>query len=120
MDLNRLRLPNKIVARAETRPHPPRHKPGQKFLKGPIPWDWLCVAACLSGKALHVGMAIWLKVGIIRRREVKLSRMDLEPLGVRKDAASRALRSLEEAGLVSVERHPGQSPAVTLLDGPTA
>ena len=30
-----------------------------KFLKGPIPWQWLEVAANLPGKSLHVAIVIW-------------------------------------------------------------
>ena len=40
----------------------PRHRPGGHFLKGPIAWDWLCVAANQSGKALHVAIALWFLV----------------------------------------------------------
>ena len=35
----------------------PRHKPGEKFLKGPIPWPWIESAGALPGKALAIGLA---------------------------------------------------------------
>ena len=37
----------------------PRHRQGEKFLKGPIPWDWLTKAAQLPGHALHVALVLW-------------------------------------------------------------
>ena len=42
---------------------PPRHKPGEKFLKGPIPWPWIESAGALPGKALAIGLAVWRKAG---------------------------------------------------------
>jgi hypothetical protein len=37
---------------------PPRHRSGEKFLKGPIPLLWLIQAGRLPGKALHVGLLL--------------------------------------------------------------
>ena len=42
---------------------PPRHKPGEKFLKGPVPWQWVEAASRLPGKALAVGLAAWREAG---------------------------------------------------------
>ena len=87
------------------------------FLKGPIPCHWLERAAKLSGKALHVAVALWFLAGLTRRREVKLTRSTLKRFGVLPDAARRALGALEKDGLVSVQRSPGRSPLVSLQDG---
>jgi len=42
----------------------PRHKLGEKFLKGPIPWDWISRAAKQPGKAVHVALVLWFLAGI--------------------------------------------------------
>lgn len=94
----------------------PRHKQGEKFLKGPIPYIWLTKAGILPGKALHVAIALWFQAGIIGKPTVKLSPKIMQELGVERRTGYRALKSLENAGLVSVERHVGRTPIVTLLD----
>ena len=107
-----------IVDIADLRSRSPRIKRGGRFLSGQIPWNWLSACACLPGKALHVGIALWLWRGIKKSYRVKLSVKGLEELGVSRHAAYRALKVIEERGLASVERHRGRSPRVTLLDVP--
>jgi hypothetical protein len=97
---------------------PPRHQQGAKFLKGPIPLSWLTVAAAQPGKALHVSLALWFLAGLRRNRTVELSAKVLSSFGVNRYAAYRGLKALEQAGLLSVVRHPGRLPTVTILDGP--
>lgn len=98
----------------------PRHRPGDKFLKGPIPMDWLMAAANLPGRALHVGISTWFLAGIKKSNRVILTRSLLESLGVSRHAAYRALAHLERAQLIQVNRGRGRNPAVTLLEVPTA
>jgi hypothetical protein len=86
----------------------------EPFLKGPIPMSWLQAAAVLPGRALHVGLAIWHLVGLRSSETVLLSGFVLKGLHVDRYATRRALRSLEGAGLVSVERHRGRRPRVTV------
>lgn len=97
---------------------PPRAKPGERFLKGPIPWNWLCVALSQPGRAGAVGVALWLRAGLTCKRTVKLSYADLASMCVNRYAARRGLRRLETVGLVSVERRPGCAPEVTILETP--
>jgi hypothetical protein len=94
---------------------PPRHKPGERFLKGPIPWRWLVIADRLSGRGLALGLCLWRIVGWRRSRtvEVNLGHLDLE---MARGTARKALRALEDAGLVRVERRLGQCCRVTVLD----
>lgn len=113
-DLDRYRLPEGQLA-AATRCGPPRHRRGERFLKGPIPEAWLCRAARLPGKALAVSLALWSQAGVERDRCVKLTTRLRSRFGVGRQASYRALRALEAAGLVSVERHAGRSPTVCLL-----
>jgi hypothetical protein len=118
LDPKRLSLPPGTGRAAVANQKPPRHKQGERFLKGPIPWTWLSRAAQAQerGKALHVGNALWFLAGVKRKRTVTLSSRPLRELGVKRHAVYRALRALEKAGLVSVERHPGRQPVVTILE----
>lgn len=94
---------------------PPR--PKGKFLRGPVPLDWLRRAAGLPGKALAVGLALWFLCGCRKRKTVRLTRRTLDRLGVARKPGYRGLRALERAGLVAVARQPGRSPVVTIREG---
>ncbi len=115
LDPKRLSL-STLTERRATGTRPPRHKPGEKFLKGPIPWNWLSSAAHQPGKALHVAIVLWLLAGIKRTRTVALSGSVLRGFGVNRHSGYRGLASLEAAGLVGVDRHPGRNPIVTIWE----
>ncbi len=95
---------------------PPHHRKGEEFLKGPIPLNWLCLAASLPGKTLAIGSAIWFKAGVTKRNTIRLTGKLLTKFGVGRKAGYRGLERLELAGLVSVERHAGRCPVVTLSE----
>lgn len=90
--------------------------PGQLFLRGPIPLDWLSTAGSLSGHAIHVGLTLWFEAGLKRDRTVRLRPSVLRRFGVSRWSAYRALKALEQANLVRVNRRRGRSAIVTLLD----
>lgn len=113
-----LRLEGSQIPRVTSGRRPPHHKPGGRFLKGPIPWPWLTRAASLPGKAIHVGLALWHLAGMKKSRTIKLTRGPLKELGVLKDSKRRALLALEREGLISVDCPPGSNLVVTLLDPP--
>jgi hypothetical protein len=92
----------------------PKHKPGELFLKGPIPINWLQKAGQQSGKALHVAIALWFWAGIKKSSEIKFSVARQLNYGVKRNAVYRGLNALEKAGLISIERHIGRSPIVTI------
>jgi hypothetical protein len=94
----------------------PRHRPGEPFLKGPVPWRWLTTAAGLPGKALQVGLLLWKEAGCRKNRCVALSLARGAEVGVTRKAGRHALRRLEAAGLVRVTHLPGRALQVTLLD----
>ncbi len=98
-------------------PIPQKRRQG-KFLKGPIPLDWLQVAGCLSGKALHVGVVLRYLSGVEGSSEVKFSYSLAEKFGVKRHAAYRALKALEQRGLIKIRRGNGKSPRVQLLEMP--
>ena len=109
---------NKTTQLPKPKNRPPANKPGEKFLKGPIPWKWIVPAARQPGKALHVAIALWFLAGILKSRQIRLNNILLRTLGVTRYAKHRGLLSLEKTGLVSVEQLRGKSPIVTLLDPP--
>ena len=54
-------------------------KPRSWFLKGPIPGNWLHIASGLPGRSLHVGLVIWFKYGLTKKKEFTGSRLWLDP-----------------------------------------
>jgi hypothetical protein len=116
MDPRTLTLPPRSLP--AKRAKAPRHKSGDHFLRGPIPMDWLYAAAVASGhgSGFKVAVALWYLSGLNRQaRTVQLSGSVLRDMGVDRYAGYRGLASLEQAGLVRVERHPGRHPVVTIL-----
>jgi hypothetical protein len=93
----------------------PRHKPGERFLKGPIPWSWLVRAMGLRGSTLRVALVLWYLAGMAKGSAVVRLSLSKVP-GISRWAAAKGLGALEEARLVEVERHPGRKPVVTILD----
>jgi hypothetical protein len=117
-DPDTLRAPSVDLVSLCNRPskRPPRHRNGEAFLKGPIPWLWLERACRLPGKALHVAMLLWKEAGCTNNRTVALCLARPAALGMHPDTASRALRALAAAALVSIRHRPGKALEVTLLD----
>ena len=115
-DPERLKLPPGAVGNAKPSKRPPRHRKGEQFLWGPIPWLWVSAAAKLPGRALHVSLVLWRLAGIKKDCNVRWEPSAGKYLGVNRWAAHRGLAALERAGLVAVERRRGRSPIVTILE----
>src|SRR5262245_56577516 len=100
-DVEALRAPEVDVGALAKRPprRPPRHRQGEKFLKGPIPWTWLERALPLPGKALHVALLLWREAGCRRCRTVRFCLRGALPAGLSRQSARRGLRRLADAGL---------------------
>jgi hypothetical protein len=97
----------------------PRHKSGERFLRGPIPMPWLRAAARAAGRGsgFRVAVALWYLSGLNHQaRTVTLSGAVLQEFGVDRHAGYRGLQKLEHAGLVRVDRHAGRLPRVTILE----
>lgn len=96
-------------------------KPTGRFLKGPIPLEPLAEASRLPGKALAVYIALRHRCDLEGKSTVSLPAALLRSFGVDKDAKTRALRVLEQAGLIQVERTTGRAARITLISpGQTA
>lgn len=92
-----------------------RPKIGKVFLAR-VDMEWLSRAAALKGKALHVGIALWYLSGLKKSRTVRLTTKVRNMLSIDRHAGYRALNALEDAGLVTVERHNGRLPVVQIID----
>jgi len=98
---------------AELQREPSRRR--GRFLKGPVPWPWLLQAMKLPGKALAIGLMIWLKCGITKRDTVHFCLREAEEAGISTKAARLAIQQLEADGLIEVQRLPGRGLDVTIL-----
>jgi DNA-binding transcriptional ArsR family regulator len=81
---------------------------------------WLERAARLPGKSMHLAVLLQLILATEGTRRVVLGNLACQRFGLNRNAKYRALRSLENAGLVAVERMRGRSPIVTIRDGGSA
>ena len=88
----------------------------QRFIAGPVSELWLVRASKLSLRALAVSLCLWKQAGLKRRKHgVKLSAAALDFWDIGRATKSRALKELEEAGLIHVERELGKLSDVTIL-----
>lgn len=90
-------------------------KPSVKFIKGPIPFDWIQRANSLPGKAGQVGLALWFLSGVKQSKIVKVTSEAETLAGCVRQTFAKGLSELEKAGLISVARNPGQKSTVEIL-----
>ena len=121
-DPSSLRLDNEGVKRSQggTRRGRRASPIRGKFIAGPIDVQWVVQAKRVGATAQLVGLALWHLKGLRRSDSFIVSNLMLQEWGVRPDAKSRALRALERAGLIRVERRGKRSPQVTLIVGSKA
>ena len=95
----------------------PRCK-NERFFYGNVPHSIIGIVSPLPGKALATYLAIWDRCKLEGHGvPVTLpNAFALDPWGVDRHAKGRALRILERAGLIAVERSMGRAPRITLLD----
>jgi hypothetical protein len=89
-----------------------------RFLRGPIPLPWLLKAAELSGKTpLKLGLALHFQAGLENSKsELRLTTKLKNEFRIPVRSARLAVKKLEAAGLIAVERKAGQCLKVTILD----
>jgi hypothetical protein len=113
LDLNKFKYTK--VIEVDSTPKLPRHKKGEKFLKGPVPVGWLAQAAHLPGKAFVVAIFLWFIAGMKKMPTLKVSQKALRAWGLNRKTVYRALDALEEINLISVIRHPGRNSIVRII-----
>ena len=86
-----------------------------KFIAGPIDVQWVVQAKRLGATPLLVGMALWHLKKLRQADTFTVSNLMLQEWGIQPDAKSRAVRALERAGLIRVDRRGKRSPRVTLI-----
>ena len=118
LDLERLRLPADKVRSLQSSGRPPRHRPGDPFIKGPIAYSWVASACRLPGAGLRVAMAFRFLCCRFRRESRWGPDKIGKGLGISDDSVRRGLHAAELAGLLAVERAPGCKLAVSVLDLP--
>lgn len=91
------------------------HQSKEKFLKGPIPLDWIARANSLPGKAGAVGIALWFLVGVCRDISFKVTAEVEKIAGCGRKSLSTSLAALGRAGLVTVVRRAGGRPHVSII-----
>jgi len=74
-------------------------------------------ASRLGVKAFLVGLVLWYLKGLRRSHSFIVSNLMMQEWNVQPDAKARALRALERAGLIRVERRGKRNPQVTLVVG---
>src|SRR5215469_1270792 len=96
LDPERLRLTESATVRRRwsTR-KAQRQRSNEPFLKGPIPWSWLTIAARQPGKALHVGLELWRLFGLTGSQTISLSLSRMADMSVTRMSGYRGLASLE-------------------------
>ncbi|MBK7591993.1 MAG: hypothetical protein IPI27_12075 [Betaproteobacteria bacterium] len=70
----------------------------------------------MPGKTFNIAIALWWRHGVAKGKPFKLTQTALAYLHVERDAASAALARLEQAGLIQVERRPGQRPIISIVN----
>ena len=84
------------------------------FLHPKIEMLWVEKAAQLGIQALMVGILLHFRSVWCGRDSVTLPKELLDKFHISRGVKQRALKSLEEAGLVSISQETGRSPVVTL------
>ena len=76
---------------------------------------WALQAQKLPGKALHLAIGLSRLARMRQSKTVTPERKILGEFNIGERAARDGLKALETAGLVTVERHHGRLPRITLL-----
>ena len=85
------------------------------FLHPQVPLAWVERAAQLGTQALVVGILLQFRFLLSQKEPVTLPKNFLARFGISKGVKQRALKKLEDAGLIRVSRETGQSSRITLL-----
>jgi hypothetical protein len=118
-DLDNLRLTpaaaaamGRVAAAKQARATPKRQQ--QQFVM--VPWSWIKRLKGARRPASHmVGYLILYQHWKTKGQPVPVSTVALRPLGVTRWAKWRALKELEQLGLIRVQNSPGRAPLATVL-----
>lgn len=88
---------------------------GHRYIRT-IPLDWMTRAAKLPGKCVNVSVLLWYLAGLKKSKCVTVTQELMKDFGITRQAYSRCLAIMAEAGLLRAEQRPGKKPLVTILD----
>jgi hypothetical protein len=98
-----------------------RPRLSHRFLKGPIPYENVEIAAALPAKALALNLAATHRSDIAQRSVITLPSDYLERLGIGPNGKSLAIKALCGAGLMKVHhRAPGRTTRVEPIRTPVS
>jgi hypothetical protein len=92
---------------------PRRGKSSEQFIPA-ISIEWFVAAGALPGKAPMVGGIIRMEMAKRKCREVRFTGGMTERHGIDRASRNRAIRALENAGLIHVRRNSTGSPLISL------
>jgi len=109
--LDRLRLPDGIIARRAVVPEKVR-KRREHFVR--VPWPWIERLDGATGHTYRVALCLLYLHWKGKGEPVKLGNSVLEMDGVSRYSKWRALNDLEHRKLIAVERRPKRQPIIRL------
>lgn len=94
----------------------PKKKVVDYFLCGPIPLKWLASASKLNGKTLNTAILCWFFYYLNKKVQgFKIQHKFLKLFGIHRTGFYHALKKLELAGLIQVERKSGNISTITII-----
>ena len=90
------------------------------FIHREISLAWFKALSQCGGACVHTGMVLRYWLFLNKSDMISATSKKFEKFGISKFQKLRALRELEEKGLIKVERRPGSNPEVMVLDPPSA
>jgi hypothetical protein len=111
-DLDRLRLPLEATAGRQVAPRKAQKRREQFVM---VPFSWIDRLKGASGQTYRVALTLLYLDWKAKGDPVKLANGMLAIDGVSRHSKWRALVDLERLGLITVERRPGKSPLVRLI-----
>lgn len=89
-------------------------KRSQRFVKGPIDWQQICLAANAHPRGFELYLAIKMLSDMAASSGVRLPSSLSAELGISRETKRRALNELEKAELIDVSRVVGRAAEVTV------
>jgi hypothetical protein len=87
----------------------------QKFIKGPIDYQWIAKACRV--RAAELGIYLMYKIGILgSKASVQVRPSECRELGLTDRERQRQVLRLENAGLITADKGKGRCPTVTLIE----
>jgi hypothetical protein len=85
-----------------------------RFIRGPIPFEWMQNANALPGKAGAVSLALWFLSGVKSSMTFAVSAEAEALAACSRQAFSRGLNALAAEGLILIRRKAGARPIITI------